>query len=144
MTKTSHKTRCLNILFNTLTPYDLIMRRFLSTSSLPPTIRQLLSARVQKQGGPPVQVNGWVKSVRLQKNIAFAVISDGTSDRGLQAVFKDVDLAKRYIRGTVYRRFSEACINADPNRIGWPMALACGCVVDSPTAQVEGRTRSYR
>ncbi|KAI0922305.1 hypothetical protein AcW1_003957 [Taiwanofungus camphoratus] len=79
------------------------MRRFLSTSSLPPTIRQLLSARVQKQGGPPVQVNGWVKSVRLQKNIAFAVISDGTSDRGLQAVFKDVDLAKRLANGVSVR-----------------------------------------
>ncbi|KAI5118485.1 hypothetical protein M0805_003517 [Coniferiporia weirii] len=51
---------------------------------LPPTIRQLLA----RQASPKqIEVCGWVKSVRRQKNVAFAVVSDGSSSRGLQAVF---------------------------------------------------------
>ncbi|GBE85334.1 hypothetical protein BKA93DRAFT_735456 [Sparassis latifolia] len=76
----------------------MIFRRFLSTS-LPPTIRQLLSSHVSA----PVEVTGWVKSVRRQKNIAFAVISDGSSDRGLQAVFTNTDLAKSLTNGASVR-----------------------------------------
>ncbi|PCH41688.1 asparaginyl-tRNA synthetase, partial [Wolfiporia cocos MD-104 SS10] len=50
-----------------------------------------------------VTVNGWVKSVRRQKNIAFAVISDGSSEQGLQAVFADVTLAKSFTNGASVR-----------------------------------------
>ena len=72
----------------------MLARRLFSSQSLPPTIRRLLAAPA-----PPaaVQVNGWVKSVRKQKKVAFAVISDGSSDAGLQAVFTDVNLAKQYV-----------------------------------------------
>lgn len=56
----------------------------------PPTIRQLLKGECTEQN-TQIEVNGWVKSVRRQKNVSFAVISDGSSTRGLQAVFdKDV------------------------------------------------------
>ncbi|OCH87612.1 asparaginyl-tRNA synthetase [Obba rivulosa] len=78
----------------------MISRRALTTSCLPPTIRQLLSSRTASD---PVQVNGWVKSVRRQKKVAFAMISDGSSDKGLQAVFTKVDLAKPLTNGCSVR-----------------------------------------
>ena len=75
----------------------MLARRLFSSTTLPPTIRQLLAATpVSPQS--IVQVNGWVKSVRRQKKVAFAVISDGSSEPGLQAVFADVDLAKQYVK----------------------------------------------
>ena len=70
-----------------------MLGRVASGSLLPPTIRQLLSVPTTDAR---VQVNGWVKSIRRQKNIAFAVISDGSSARPLQAVIRDVSLAKAY------------------------------------------------
>ena len=76
----------------------MLARRFLSTSaSLPPTIRQLLATPPPPHAAA-IQVNGWVKSIRRQKKVAFAVISDGSSEPGLQAVFTDVDLAKQYVK----------------------------------------------
>jgi asparaginyl-tRNA synthetase len=76
----------------------MIFRRSLATltSSFTPTVRQLLSSATPSSASP-IQVNGWVKSVRKQKRIAFAVISDGSSSQGLQAVFTDVALAKRHV-----------------------------------------------
>jgi aspartyl/asparaginyl-tRNA synthetase len=65
-------------------------------SVLPPSIRQLLAAQLIKGDPLTVHVSGWIKSVRKQKNVAFAVISDGSSPSGLQAVFPDPDVAKRY------------------------------------------------
>lgn len=53
---------------------------------LPPTIRQLLAAP-HPPDPPTVSVSGWIKSVRRQKNVAFAVVTDGSSAHGLQAVF---------------------------------------------------------
>jgi len=88
-------------LFEITTP-TMLLRRALTTSSLPLTIRQLLSAQ-RVESGHPVQVNGWVKSVRRQKNVAFAVVSDGSSDEGLQAVFTDVGLAKSLTNGSSVR-----------------------------------------
>ncbi|KAL5522418.1 hypothetical protein ACEPAG_8434 [Sanghuangporus baumii] len=55
--------------------------------TFPPTIRQLLSSQ-QTRSPSQIQVCGWVKSVRRQKNVSFAVVSDGSSTRGLQAVFR--------------------------------------------------------
>lgn len=72
-----------------------MFRRFASTSTLPPTIRQLLSSPTRSS--PSIQINGWVKSVRRQKKFSFAVISDGSSGHGLQAVFSDPNLAKRFV-----------------------------------------------
>lgn len=51
---------------------------------LPPTIRQLLSHDDRERTA--ASVTGWIKSIRKQKNITFAVVSDGTTTEGLQAV----------------------------------------------------------
>jgi aspartyl/asparaginyl-tRNA synthetase len=62
-----------------------------STPILPPTIKQLLAS------SPGTEVNttvtGFVKSIRKQKRIAFADISDGSTPFPLQAVIeaKNVD-----------------------------------------------------
>jgi asparaginyl-tRNA synthetase len=75
-----------------------MFRRFASTSTLPQTIRQLLSSSTKPSSS--IQVNGWVKSVRKQKKFSFAVINDGSSAPGLQAVFSDPSLAKGSISRT--------------------------------------------
>lgn len=64
-------------------------RRLLSTYKLPPTINQLLSRHFDSTKPPsqPATVHGWVKSIRRQKNVSFAVITDGSSAAGMQAVF---------------------------------------------------------
>ncbi|KAI9064391.1 asparaginyl-tRNA synthetase [Trametes sanguinea] len=82
----------------------MLVRRCLSSAAyaLPPTIRQLL-ASPPASSAPAIQVNGWVKSIRKQKKVAFAVISDGSSEPGLQAVFTDVSLAKRLTNGASVR-----------------------------------------
>ncbi|EIW84091.1 asparaginyl-tRNA synthetase [Coniophora puteana RWD-64-598 SS2] len=73
----------------------MLFRRFASTSRvLPPTIRQLLSPSQVSSKDALVEVNGWVKSVRRQKNVVFAVVSDGTCASGMQAVLK-TDLAPK-------------------------------------------------
>lgn len=41
----------------------------------------------------PVQVNGWVKSVRRQKNVSFVNLNDGSTHETLQAVIP-ADLEK--------------------------------------------------
>lgn len=41
-----------------------------------------------------VTVNGWVRSVRKQKRIAFAHIGDGTTTKPLQAVLKPEQAAR--------------------------------------------------
>ncbi|KAI0031866.1 asparaginyl-tRNA synthetase [Vararia minispora EC-137] len=60
------------------------------------TIRQILKK-------PPsdtiLQVNGWVKSLRLQKRVGFAMISDGTCAQSLQVVFPDPKLPQRLTNG---------------------------------------------
>ncbi|KAG6897668.1 hypothetical protein C0992_012417 [Termitomyces sp. T32_za158] len=56
------------------------------TFRLPPTIKQLLAAPVQPEE-QLVTVSGWIKSIRRQKNVSFAVLTDGSSTQGLQAVF---------------------------------------------------------
>jgi asparaginyl-tRNA synthetase len=77
----------------------MILRRHLTTLSkgLRPTIGQLLSQTHSTSPTTPITVNGWVKSVRRQKRVAFAVITDGSSPQGLQAVFADPALARRYV-----------------------------------------------
>jgi len=60
--------------------------RFLSTFRLPRNIRQLLAAPLDPHSSV-VSVSGWIKSVRRQKNVTFAVVTDGSAAHGLQAVF---------------------------------------------------------
>lgn len=63
----------------------------LNCARLGTTIRQLLAEKpIQK----PIQVHGWVKSVRLQKRVAFAMIHDGTTSKSLQVVFQNPAHAK--------------------------------------------------
>ena len=79
--------------------------RFQSTLRLPPTIAQLFARPVPppvdgaSTSGPDasVTVQGWVKSVRRQKKYAFAVVADGTTDAGLQAVMSDPVMADQYV-----------------------------------------------
>ncbi|KAG2143075.1 hypothetical protein DEU56DRAFT_793379 [Suillus clintonianus] len=66
----------------------MLLRRFASTSTLPPTIRQLLSSLQGTGQEAKVQLSGWIKSVRRQKNVTFVVINDGSCASGLQAVLK--------------------------------------------------------
>ena len=56
---------------------------------LPPTISQLLKSDAEPRASDApttTTVSGWIKSIRKQKNVSFAVITDGSSDKGLQAV----------------------------------------------------------
>ncbi|KAH9946149.1 asparaginyl-tRNA synthetase [Epithele typhae] len=80
----------------------MLARRLFSSASLPPTIRQLLASPPPPHAAV-VEVNGWIKSIRRQKKVAFAVISDGSSDSGLQAVFSNTDLAKLLSNGASVR-----------------------------------------
>jgi OB-fold nucleic acid binding domain len=60
-------------------------------ASLPPTIKQILTACSNKshreQDHAVTTVYGWIKSIRRQKGVSFAVVNDGTTLKGLQAVF---------------------------------------------------------
>ncbi|KAF5102738.1 hypothetical protein D0Z00_000230 [Geotrichum galactomycetum] len=69
-------------------------------SSLPPTNRAFLASPVE---GETVTINGWVRSVRKSKNVAFADISDGTVGEPV-ALVMNPDLAKSLLTG--------ACIEA--------------------------------
>ena len=72
---------------------------------LPPTIRQLLRSPLPLNlpKSTATTVSGWIKSIRKQKNVSFAVITDGSSTKGLQAVLvkgdraDDEDLLRRYL-----------------------------------------------
>ncbi|KAF4615079.1 hypothetical protein D9613_002853 [Agrocybe pediades] len=87
----------------------MIFRRLLSTASsskfsLQPTIKQLLSHPVSSQ--ETTIVSGWIKSIRKQKNVSFAVITDGSSPQGLQAVLmkgRDDELLRGLTNGTAVR-----------------------------------------
>ncbi|KAJ8075966.1 asparaginyl-tRNA synthetase [Marasmius tenuissimus] len=76
------------------------------SSTLPPTIRQLLAPSVtselsqhstRSEQDANVTVTGWVKSIRRQKRVSFAVISDGTNSAGLQAVFPNPSLVPKEV-----------------------------------------------
>ncbi|KAF8137538.1 hypothetical protein EV363DRAFT_1428417 [Boletus edulis] len=67
----------------------MFLKRFASTSTrtLPRTIRQILIS--EKDTASKVHVHGWIKSVRRQKNVTFAVVNDGSCASGLQAVLSN-------------------------------------------------------
>jgi len=80
-----------------------IVRRFASTStrlSLAPNIRQLLANSTPSDTEQTTTVSGWIKSIRKQKNMSFAVVTDGSSPKGLQAVLvkgKEDEILRRYL-----------------------------------------------
>jgi asparaginyl-tRNA synthetase len=82
-------------------------------ASLPRTIRQVVEAASKNEhsaaNDTAVSVNGWIKSVRRQKNVAFAQLSDGTDleGRGLQVVFENPALADRYVLLLIFQGSSE-------------------------------------
>ena len=65
------------------------------------TIRQVLTSKSSEE---TIRVHGWVKSVRLQKRIAFAMIHDGTTPKGLQVVFRNPTDAKLSVPSSRIRR----------------------------------------
>jgi asparaginyl-tRNA synthetase len=81
----------------------MFLRRFASSAaanrfSLPPTIRQLLAEPPQTESN--TVVSGWIKSIRKQKNVSFAVLTDGSSTTGLQAVLlkgKEDEILRRSV-----------------------------------------------
>jgi hypothetical protein len=80
---------------------------------LPPTIAELLSPRFTLNHHTPdsqVTVTGWVKSIRKQKNIAFAVVTDGSESEGIQAVL-------------VRKKGQDAANEEVMRRCAWPL---CG------------------
>lgn len=57
--------------------------------NLSPTLRQILHRAASN--GPPetaTTIQGWIKSIRAHKSVAFLEISDGTTSETLQAVIK--------------------------------------------------------
>ncbi|KAJ2449199.1 asparaginyl-tRNA synthetase [Coemansia sp. RSA 2336] len=64
---------------------------------LPPTLRSVISSGVS---GSEVQVTGWVRSVRLQKRIAFAEVADGSTARGIQVIMDDPQMASSLTTGS--------------------------------------------
>jgi hypothetical protein len=69
-------------------------------SKLPSVLSNLLPTRTinniitSSQVGAEIQVNGWIRTIRIQKNVSFASINDGTSARGLQAILSNEDAKK--------------------------------------------------
>jgi asparaginyl-tRNA synthetase len=61
-----------------------------STKSLLPnkTIKGVLNGDASQ-----VSVNGWIRSVRKQKQVAFATVNDGSTLKGIQAIL-DTDQAE--------------------------------------------------
>jgi len=100
----------------------MIIRRLFSTArpglSLSPTIRQLLDSRPGIER--IITVSGWIKSVRRQKNVAFAAITDGSDAKGIQAVLlkgTNDELLRRsafYVSNMLYIILTAVC-NAKVN-----------------------------
>ncbi len=90
---------------------------------LPPTISRL--SKVPVNAEEQVSVTGFVKSVRRQKRVSFAVISDGSSSQGLQAVFSNTSL----INGCV-----------DNNRfIAFTLTYSVGRVTNGASVRLTGK-----
>ena len=80
-------------------PQKLLSRRNLI--QLGGTIRQVLAS---KSNDETIRVHGWVKSVRVQKRIAFAMVHDGTTPKSLQVIFRDPAHAKVSVFLSYYTR----------------------------------------
>ncbi|KAJ2118288.1 asparaginyl-tRNA synthetase, partial [Coemansia sp. RSA 921] len=65
-------------------------------SGLPPTLKTVIKAGVD---GADVNITGWVRSVRVQKRIAFAEVADGSTLRGIQIIMDDPQMASKLTTG---------------------------------------------
>jgi len=112
----NHDENCLKIRV-AVQVSSMLLRRFASTSSstLPPTIRQLLSSLQPTSQVTKVQLSGWIKSVRRQKNVTFVVINDGSCASGLQAVFKPDATPHKYVP----KAFRNIEVNTVPQLNQW-------------------------
>ncbi|GAA5981836.1 hypothetical protein JCM10908_004629 [Rhodotorula pacifica] len=57
-----------------------------SAAALPPTIASSLASASTGENDASTTLNGWIRSVRRQKNISFAVLSDASTVGGVQVV----------------------------------------------------------
>ena len=48
-----------------------------------------LQLNIKEYLGQEVELNGWVKKIRAQKNFGFIEFNDGTYFQGIQVVFED-------------------------------------------------------
>ncbi|KAJ1733902.1 asparaginyl-tRNA synthetase [Coemansia biformis] len=64
--------------------------------ALQPTLRRVIESGVP---GADVTITGWVRSVRVQKRIAFAEVSDGSMLRGVQVTMDDPQMARALSTG---------------------------------------------
>jgi len=71
--------------------------KLLSRSLSTKTIKNIIETTPIDTG---VCVNGWIRSIRMQKKICFANIADGSNLKGLQAVLSEHH-AKKFV-GMVY------------------------------------------
>jgi len=62
--------------------------RWSSTIQKPANIASLLksSAETTEESTPEIEINGYVRTIRKQKRIAFAAVGDGSSLQPVQAV----------------------------------------------------------
>ncbi|KAJ1644325.1 asparaginyl-tRNA synthetase [Coemansia erecta] len=63
---------------------------------LPETLRSIIETCAT---GDSVTASGWVRSVRIQKRIAFAEIADGSTLRGIQVIIDDPQMASKLTTG---------------------------------------------
>lgn len=73
--------------------------RWSSTTQKPASIASLLksSAETNDDTAPEIEVNGYVRTIRKQKRIAFAAVGDGSSLQPVQAVLTP-DQALSYVQ----------------------------------------------
>ena len=100
---------------------------------LAPNIRQLLSAVSPESSSSSTTVSGWIKSVRKQKNVSFAVLTDGSSDKGLQAVFIKGNVSHRFAPFFIYLYFVAQSVAYFRLTTGTAVRLT-GKLVSSPGA----------
>jgi hypothetical protein len=79
---------------------DITLRRYSSSTSKQLSIASLLYPQDTPSGSTksshnPVTVQGFIRSIRRQKNIAFVALGDGTTLKSLQVVLNP-ELAKTY------------------------------------------------
>ncbi|KAG2177578.1 hypothetical protein INT44_008090 [Umbelopsis vinacea] len=73
-----------------------IRRLHTARQSLPKTIKAILNEKVPAE--TTVSINGWIRSVRSQKNVSFANVNDGSNLKGIQAILNS-DQAKSLTTG---------------------------------------------
>jgi asparaginyl-tRNA synthetase len=56
-------------------------------------VRDVLDAEATEVVGKEIVLKGWVRTLRAQKSLAFIEVNDGSSRRGLQAVYSADNVA---------------------------------------------------